>query len=66
MYLYWLAAVRIREKPQQRIKGTADNNGVLTLEYVCEDFDMDEFEFEGVDFNDFVSDMEAIVCLPAK
>ena len=36
-------------------KGTADNDGVLTPEYVCEEFDMDESEFEGVDFDAFVS-----------
>lgn len=36
-------------------KGTADNDGVLTPEYVCEEFGMDESEFEGVDFDAFVS-----------
>lgn len=36
-------------------KGTADNDGVLTPEYVCEEFDIDESEFEGVDFDAFVS-----------
>lgn len=36
-------------------KGTADNEGVLTPEYVCEEFGMNESEFEGVDFDAFVS-----------
>ncbi len=36
-------------------KGTADNDGVLTPEYVCEEFGIDESEFEEVDFDAFVS-----------
>ncbi len=36
-------------------KGTADNDGVLTPEYVCEELGIDESEFEGVDFDAFVS-----------
>lgn len=35
--------------------GTTDNDGVLTPKYVCEKFSMDESEFEGVDFDAFVS-----------
>jgi len=32
-----------------------NGDGTLTLEYVCSEFDIDEAEFEGVDFDAFVS-----------
>lgn len=34
---------------------TESNDNSLTMEYVCEEFNIDESEFEGVDFDAFVS-----------
>lgn len=34
---------------------TESNDNILTMEYVCEEFNIDESEFEGVDFDAFVS-----------
>ncbi|MGN0396255.1 MAG: hypothetical protein ACI4EF_12900 [Coprococcus sp.] len=46
--------LRTQEKTQTTTTGENGNDTLLTQEFVCNEFDIQESEFEGVDFSDFI------------